>query len=102
MGLNIGNEICIFVNKQGTKSDMQAIDMNTKLVDGYLELLKNLSPNNKLDLIAKLSDSLKSDKIKKDNSLKSLQGDFIAEKSADNLIDDLRTARSFKRNTESF
>lgn len=81
---------------------MQAIDINRKLVDGYLELLKNLSPNNKLDLIAKLSDSLNSDKIQKDNSLKSLKGDFIAEKSADKLIKDLQTARSFKRNTESF
>jgi hypothetical protein len=30
---------------------MKAIDINTTLIEGYLQLLDNLSPNNKLDLI---------------------------------------------------
>lgn len=34
---------------------MKAVDLNTKLINSYLELLKNLSPANKLDLIAKLT-----------------------------------------------
>lgn len=81
---------------------MQTIDINKKLVDGYLELLKNLSPTSKLDLISRLSDSLKSAKKNNVNSLQSLAGDFIPEKTADEIIDDLKKARSFTRQTESF
>ena len=81
---------------------MQTIDINKKLVDGYLELLKNLSPNSKLDLISGLSASLKSGKKNKTSSLKSLAGDFIPEKTADEIVDDLKQARNFTRKTESF
>ena len=81
---------------------MQAVDINKKLVDSYLELLKNLSPNSKLDLISKLSDSLKSGKKNKVNSLKLLSEDFIPEKSADEIIEELKKARNFTRNSESF
>jgi len=35
------------------------------LIQGYLELLENLTPTNKLDLISKLSLSVKSDLNKK-------------------------------------
>lgn len=81
---------------------MQTVDINKKLVDGYLELFKNLSSNTKLDLISGLSDSLKSGKKGKTSSLKSLTGDFVSEKSADEIIDDLKNARNFTRKTESF
>ena len=81
---------------------MQAVDINKKLVDSYLELLKNLSPNSKLDLISKLSDSLKSGKKNKVHSLKSLSEGFIPEKTADEIIEDLKKARNFTRNAESF
>jgi len=80
---------------------MQAIDINKKLIDGYLELLDNLSAGSKLDLISKLSASLKTDK-KKPVTLKSLKGDFIPEKSADELVNDLKEARKFTRTTERF
>lgn len=81
---------------------MQTIDINSKLVESYLELLKNLSPNSKLDLISKLSDSLKSGKKNSIASLKSLSGDFIPEKDADEIIGDLKKARNFTREQESF
>jgi hypothetical protein len=81
---------------------MQTIDINKRLVDSYLDLLKNLSPNSKLDLISGLSDSLKSGGKKKTSSLKSLAGDFIPEKTADEIMDDLKKARNFTRNIESF
>jgi hypothetical protein len=81
---------------------MQTIDINKKLVDGYLELLKNLSPNSKLDLISGLSASLKSGKKNKISSLKSLAGDFISEMTADEIAGDLKQARNFTRKTESF
>ena len=81
---------------------MQTVDINKKLVDSYLELLQNLSPNSKLDLISGLSDSLKSGKKSKISSLKSLTGDFIPEKTGDEIIDELKKARNFNRETESF
>jgi len=81
---------------------MQSVDINKRLVDTYLELVKNLSPNSKLDLISALSNSLKSGKKDKKGSIKDLTGDFISEKTADEIIDDLKKARNFSRNTESF
>lgn len=40
---------------------MKTADFNNRLTDAYLELLKNLDPNSKLDLISKLTKSIKSD-----------------------------------------
>jgi len=81
---------------------MPTVDINKRLVDGYLELFKNLSPNSKLDLISGLSNSLKSSKKNKAVSIKALEGDFIQEKSADEIISDLKQARTFTRIIESF
>ena len=47
---------------------MKAIDINTTLIDGYLQLLNNLSPNNKLDLISKLTQTVKTDIGERKNS----------------------------------
>jgi len=81
---------------------MQTININERLVESYLELLENLSPNSKLDLIKGLSMSLKVEKENKINSLKSLGDDFIPEKSAEEVIRDLKTARTFTRKIEEF
>lgn len=51
---------------------MKTIDINKLLTDTYLQLLKNLSPGNKLDLIAKLTQSIKSDIEEKKVFLNSL------------------------------
>ena len=40
---------------------MKTIDINKTLIEGYLQLLNNLSPSNKLDLISKLTLSVKTD-----------------------------------------
>ncbi|HAL81238.1 MAG TPA: hypothetical protein DCO83_02560 [Mucilaginibacter sp.] len=99
----IKNFVYLFIVPLSYKrQDMQTIDINKRLVDSYLDLLENLSPNSKLDLISRLSDSLKSGKKNKVSSLKSLSGDFIEEKSAEEIIDDLKKARNFTRKTESF
>ncbi len=58
----------------------------------------NLSPDNKLELIARLSKSLKTtEKAKKEVSLRSLYGSWASEQSADELIDELKKARNFIR-----
>lgn len=77
---------------------MISTDMNTALMDNYYSLLKNLSHDNKLELIARLSKSMKSSKkAKKEISLSSLYGSWISEQSADELITELKYARNFNR-----
>jgi len=80
---------------------MKTADINNNLVDGYYTLLRNLSPNNKLELIARLSKSLKTTaKVKKEISLRSLYGSWVSEQSADELVDELKKARNFNRKRE--
>ena len=80
---------------------MKSSDINMSLVDSYFTLLKSLSPNNKLELIARLSKSMKTKKkAKKEVSLRSLYGSWISDQSADELVDELKKARNFNRQRE--
>jgi hypothetical protein len=80
---------------------MKAANLKFNLIDSYLGLLENLSPDNKLELISKLSDSLKSSKKQTrkntDRSLDDLCGAFIFDKSSDDLISELKKSRNFTR-----
>ncbi len=80
---------------------MKAANLKFNLIDSYLGLLNNLSPDNKLELISKLSDSLKSSKKPKkkpvDKSIDELYGAFIMDKSTDELIRELKSSRIFNR-----
>lgn len=76
---------------------MKTADINTNLIDSYFTLLKGLSPNNKLELIAKLSNSMKTTNKKKDISWKSLFGALELDQSADQFITDLKKDRKFSR-----
>jgi hypothetical protein len=57
---------------------MTAAALNFNPIDSYLGLLKSLSPESKLELISKLSDSLKGGKRPTDKSLSDLYGSFIS------------------------
>jgi len=81
---------------------MKASEINTTLIDGYLRLLDNLSSGNKLDLISKLSLSIKSEKKDKKKSFKKSFGAFDSSKSADEIINEIRNSRTFNRQIESF
>lgn len=76
---------------------MKTADINTNLIDSYFTLLKSLSPNNKLELIAKLSTSMKITKKTKDISWKSLFGALELDQSADDFAEDLKKDRKFRR-----
>ncbi|WP_194776336.1 hypothetical protein [Pararhodonellum marinum] len=76
---------------------METTDIDTALINSYFTLLKSLSYNNKLELIAKLSTSLKNSKKLKDSSWKSLFGSLELDQSADDFIDDLKKDRRFSR-----
>jgi len=79
---------------------MKAADINTSIIDGYIKLLDNLSPNNKLDLISKLTDSIKLDIGNKKHSFKKAFGAFQSKKNAEEIISDIRNSRTFNRRME--
>lgn len=86
--------------------DMKAANLKFNLIDSYLGLLENLSPDHKLEFISKLSDSLKSSQkpIEKPTykSLDDLCGAFIFDKSSDELISELKNSRNFNRKLKDF
>lgn len=77
---------------------LKVTDIN--LIDSYFGLLKNLSADSKLELIARLSKSMKSAKGVKSDSLKSLYGAFVSKQTAEEMIREIRNARSFNRKRE--
>ena len=79
---------------------METEDIDTTIIDGYLRLLDNLSPGNKLDLISRLTSSVKSDITNKKSSFKNAFGAFESEKSADEIISQIRSSRTFTRQIE--
>jgi hypothetical protein len=81
---------------------MKALDINTTLIEGYLKLLDNLSPGNKLDLISKLTLSVKSDMIDRKKSFYKAFGAWESAQTADEIIADIRNSRTFNRKNESF
>ena len=81
---------------------MKATDINITLVEGYLQMLKNLSIDNKLDLISKLSISVKSDISDNRNEFRKSFGAWKSKKTAEEIISDIRNSRNFIRQTESF
>lgn len=75
--------------------------MKTNFIDSYYMLLKNLSPHNKLELIARLSKSIKTTKKEeKEISLESLYGSWEADQTADDFIAELKKDRNFTRKRE--
>lgn len=81
---------------------MKAIDINITLIDGYLQMLDNLSPSNKLDLISKLTLSVKTDITKKKKTFYKAFGAWESNQTADQIIDDIRDSRAFTRQIEQF
>ena len=82
---------------------MKTIDSDTTLIDGYLKLLHNLSPNNKLDLISRLTLSIKTDiSANKDNAFYESFGAWKSDQSDMQIIEDIRNSRMFNRQIEQF
>lgn len=81
-------------------NSMKAADLKFSLIDTYLGLLNSLSPERKLELISRLSDSLKGSKKPSNKSIEELYGAFVSKQSADEIIADLKGSRRFDRKTE--
>ena len=81
---------------------MKVPEINNTIVDGYIGLLDNLSPSDKLDLISNLTVSVKTDLSNKKSLFKKSFGAFESKKSAEEIIDEIRASRLSTRQTESF
>lgn len=79
---------------------MNTTVQHISLADYYFRFLKNLNADSKLDLISKLSESLKNKDTASETSLQSLFGAYKSEETADEIIDKLRASRVFNRNIE--
>jgi hypothetical protein len=78
---------------------MKANEVN--IADNFFGMLKNLSTDVKLELISKISESMKGAKAEaKDSSWKKLYGAFESNQSADEIIKDIRSSRFTDRNIE--
>jgi hypothetical protein len=79
---------------------MKAVDINITLIEGYLRLLDNLSPDSKLDLISKLSLSVKTDISDKKNTFYKAFGAWDSKQSAEQIINVIKNSRTFNREIE--
>ncbi|MBD0297301.1 MAG: hypothetical protein ICV84_19240 [Flavisolibacter sp.] len=79
---------------------MSREDINAVIIEGYLQLLDNLSTSSKLDLISRLTASVKADLTDKQCSFQDAFGAFESDKSADEIIQEIRSSRTFTRRIE--
>jgi len=59
------------------------------IVDNYFGMIKNLSPDVKLELISRISDSLREPFSQENDSWKKLFGAYDSKQTAEEIIDDL-------------
>ena len=79
---------------------MKTADRQTRLIQGYIELMKNLSLSSKLDLITRLTESIKSDIKEKNPTFEKAFGAWDKAESAEEITDSIRFSRQFTRQTE--
>ncbi|MBF9255215.1 hypothetical protein I2I11_18095 [Pontibacter sp. 172403-2] len=71
------------------------------IADNFFGMIKNLSADIKLDLISKISDSLREQKRElKDDSWKELFGAWQSDQSAEEMIEKIRASRHTDRQIE--
>ena len=77
-------------------------DASTTLIDNYFGLLSGLSRENKIKLIARLSNSIVDEVSEKEDVVDRFFGAFKSDKSAEEIINDIRESRTFNRKIEAF
>ncbi len=78
------------------------MDTNTILIDSYIALLKNLSVNNRLDIIAKLTQSIKSDSKPIKDSFNKAFGAWDKNDDAEKLVLTIGNSRNINRKISEF
>ena len=78
---------------------MDAVEQ--KILNGYLDLIKSLTPAMKLNLIKRLKESMK--KSKSDESqIEEAFGSWHSNETAEELIEDIKSSRMTHRQIEEF
>jgi hypothetical protein len=72
------------------------------IVEAYSILFEGLSSLSKIELIEKLSNSLKKEKKEKESSFFKSFGAFASEKTAEEINKDIKTSRNFRSNEIKF
>ncbi len=72
------------------------------IVETYSGLLEGLSSESKTELIESLSNSLKSNKKTKESNFYKSFGAFASEKTAEEIIVEIKSSRSFRRKEIKF
>ena len=75
---------------------------NTIMIENYYGLLRSLSKENKLKLIAKLSNSMIEEVVEDETLIDRFFGAFKSDKSAEDIIQEIRESRTFNRTMEAF
>ena len=75
---------------------------NKHLIDSYASLFESLSASNKLELIMRLSKSLQREKVDKETDFYKSFGAFASTKSAEEIIDDIKASRKFRKKDFNF
>lgn len=74
---------------------------NSLLIDSYFGLLSGLDRENKIKLIAKLTNSIIEIKPNRNDIIDMFFGAFESEKSDEDIIKEIRNSRNFSRNIET-
>lgn len=72
------------------------------IVETYLGLFSGLNSTSKIELINRLTKSLKNEQKAKDNSFYKSFGAFSSKQSAENIIADLKSSRAFRKKELKF
>lgn len=67
------------------------------IIEAYSELLERLRSESKAELIEHLSKSLKTEKKNSESKFYKSFGAFASEKSAEEIIDDIKSSRKFRK-----
>ena len=72
------------------------------IIENYLGLFENLNSMSKLELIEKLTKSLKSESKSKESNFYKSFGAFSTEKSSDEIIAEIKLSRKFRNKEIKF
>lgn len=79
---------------------MKVASFNKTIIEGYLRLLERLNPQTRLDLISKLTLSLKKDFGKGKPSFYRSFGAWNGDGTAEEMNSEIRSSRNFNRQLE--
>jgi len=75
---------------------------NAVMIDNYFGLMRGLSKEHKIKIIAKLSNSIVDEVAESDRLVDKFYGAFKTDKTAEDIITEIRKSRTFNRTIKAF